>query len=157
MMKKSAGILAYKFENDKLYVFLEHMGGPYWRCKDKGAWSIPKGEFEDEVAIQAAIREFHEETGFLLSEESLSFLASIKQSSNKLVTIFMIETDLDASKIVSNIFPLEWPKGSGNVQEFPEMDRAEWKEIEEAKEYILKGQVKFLEKLQEKLDGGNRL
>ena len=152
MMKHSAGVLVYKKENDELKVLLCHMGGPYWQNIDQGAWSIPKGEFKEEKAIDAAIREFHEETGFCVEQDKLEFLGSKKQSNNKLVTIFCTTQDFDATKATSNTFTKEWPKGSGNIQEFKEMDRAEWLEISEAKKKILKGQVYFLSKLEEKLN-----
>lgn len=152
MMKHSAGVLVYKMEKDGLKVLLCHMGGPYWQNMDQGAWSIPKGEFKGEKAIDAAIREFYEETGFCANQHKLSFLGSKKQSNNKLVTIFDTTQDFDVTKATSNTFTKEWPKGSGNIQEFPEMDRAEWLEIKEAKNKILKGQVYFLSKLEEKLN-----
>ena len=127
------------------------MGGPYWQNIDEGGWSIPKGEFKKEKAIDAAIREFQEETGFHLDKSGITFLKSKKQSNNKLVTIFTAINVLEVTKATSNTFFMEWPKGSGNIQEFPEMDKAEWLNIEEAKYKILKGQVYFLSKLEEKL------
>lgn len=152
MLKHSAGILVYKIENQKLKVLLCHMGGPYWQNVDQGAWSIPKGEFRDEKAINAAVREFGEETGFNIESKKLSFLASKKQFSNKLVIIFDVANDFDTTKAKSNTFSMEWPKGSGNIQEFPEMDKAEWFDINEAKQKILEGQVYFLLKLERKLN-----
>ena len=133
MMKHSAGVLVYKIENQELKVLLCHMGGPYWQEKDIGAWSIPKGEYKKEKAIDAAIREFQEETSFSIQKENLSFLGSKKQSSNKLVTIFSGIEKFDPSQAKSNTFTMEWPKGSGKIQEFPEMNRAEWLPILEAK------------------------
>lgn len=150
-MKRSAGVLAYRIRNSKIEVFLEHMGGPYWQKKEEGAWSIPKGEYTDEQAIEAAIREFREETGFELEKENLDFLASIKQDSQKLVTAFVTCHDFDEKAIKSNMFEMEWPPRSGKKVEFPEMDRAGWFKIEEAKQKILKGQIPFLEKLEEYL------
>lgn len=150
-MKRSAGVLAYRQNEQQVEVFLEHMGGPYWQKKDNGAWSIPKGEYIEERAIEAAIREFKEETGFQLQEEELEFLASIKQDSQKLVTVFTICHDFDASAITSNTFELEWPPKSGKKQLFPEMDKADWFPISEAKTKILKGQIPFLEKLEQTL------
>lgn len=152
MMKHSAGILVYKMDNGVPKVLLCHMGGPYWQHIDQGAWSIPKGEFKNEKAIDAAIREFQEETGFDVDRHILKFLGSKKQSNNKLITIFCVTQDFDTTKAKSNTFTKEWPKGSGNIQEFPEMDRAEWLDIEEAKYKILKGQVYFLEKLEKQLN-----
>ena len=148
MMKHSAGVLVYKIENNQLKVLLCHMGGPYWQNVDIGAWSIPKGKFKKEKAITAATCEFQEETGFNIDQKDLKFLGSKKQSNNKLVTIFSTNHDFDVSKAKSNTFIKEWPKGSGNMREFPEMDKAEWLDIEEAKKKILKGQVFFLERLE---------
>lgn len=150
-MKRSAGILAYRKKGDQIEVFLEHMGGPYWQKKDNGAWSIPKGEYEEERAIDAAIREFKEETGFELEASELTFLSSEKQPNQKLVSIFIVEHDFDAISIKSNIFKIEWPPKSGKWKEFPEMDRAEWFTIDEAKNKVLKGQVIFLNKLEQYL------
>lgn len=150
-MKHSAGILAYKVENEQLKVLLCHMGGPYWQKIDKSGWSIPKGEFKKEKAIDAAVREFKEETGFNIDGNKLEFLGSKKQSNNKLITIFISMCDFDTTKAVSNTFSMEWPKGSGIIQEFPEMNKAEWLNIQEAKLKILKGQVDFLSKLEQKL------
>ncbi len=151
MMKRSSGVLVYKIEKNQLKVLLCHMGGPYWQNIDEGAWSIPKGEKDKEKAIDTAVREFKEETGFTVNPKNLQFLGSKKQSSNKLVTIFYTIGDYDPSKAISNTFSKEWPKGSGNIQQFPEMDRAEWLDIAVAKRKILQGQVYFLTKLESKL------
>ncbi len=145
-MKRSAGILPYKIVNGKVYVYLEHPGGPYWENKD--LWSICKGEYREEKAIDAAIREFAEETGFNLNRTELFFIGSVKlPSTKKLVTIFGVNKDLDVTKMKSNNFTLEWPPGSGNIRQFPEMDKAGWFEIGEAKKKIFKGQEKILDKL----------
>lgn len=145
-MKRSAGILPYKIVNGKVYVYLEHPGGPYWENKD--LWSICKGEYSEEKAIDAAIREFAEETGFNLNKTELFFIGSVKlPSTKKLVTIFGVNKDLDVTKMKSNTFTLEWPPGSGNISQFPEMDKAGWFEIGEAKKKIFKGQEKILDKL----------
>lgn len=151
-MKKSAGILIYHYDDKKLKVLLCHMGGPYWKNIDNGGWSLPKGEVGKEKVIDAAIREFNEETGFLIAKEQLEFLGSKKQSNRKLVIIFSANNDFDTTKAVSNTFKKEYPKGSGNIQEFPEMDQAKWFDIEEAKLKILAGQKYFLEKLQTKMN-----
>jgi len=150
-MKRSAGVLVYRKGEKGIEIFLEHMGGPYWKGKDNGAWSLPKGEYTEETAIEAALREFAEETGYKLKQEELVFLGSNKQSSGKLLTIFMAEHDFDATKIRSNLFELEWPPKSGKIEKFLEMDRAEWFLIEEAKNKILKGQIIFIDKLMEYL------
>lgn len=151
-MKRSAGILVYRKRENKIEVFLEHMGGPYWKEKDSGAWSIPKGEYTEERAIDAALREFTEETGFKLEEKNLTFLSSEKQGSGKLVTVFIAEHDFDETQIKSNLFELEWPPKSGKIESFPEMDKANWFQVEIAKDKILKGQVVFLNKLVEYLN-----
>ena len=151
MMKRSAGILIYRIQNKQIEVLLCHMGGPYWKGIDEGGWSIPKGEMKNEKAIFTAIREFQEETSFQIEKESLSFLGSKKQSSNKLVIVFTASHDYDSTKAYSNTFQIEWPRGSGKMFEFPEMDRAEWISIVEARRKILKGQVYFLSKLEERL------
>lgn len=146
-MKRSAGILPYKIEDGHLKVFLEHPGGPFWKGIDK--WSICKGEYLNEPAILAAIREFKEESGYEINSKDLRFLGSIKQKSGKLVTLFIVNKDLDCLKVKSNTFKREWPIGSGNICEFPEMDEARWFEIEIAKEKILSGQKNFLNKLED--------
>src|SRR5437763_257905 len=122
---QSAGVLMFRRRNS-VEVLLLHPGGPYWQRKDDGAWSIPKGEFaEGESPEIAARREFEEETGFALSGPLLP-LSPIRQRSGKLVHPFAIEGDLDATRVRSNTFTLEWPPGSGVMRDFPEMDRAEW-------------------------------
>jgi predicted NUDIX family NTP pyrophosphohydrolase len=147
MPKTSAGILVYRLREGKLEVFLVHPGGPFWARKDLGAWSIPKGEFtEPEDPLEAAIREFQEETGYDI-EGPFEPLAPRKQPSGKTVHAWAAEGDLDAQKIRSNTFLLEWPKGSGQQKEFPEIDRAEWFEIREARQRILPGQIGFLDDL----------
>lgn len=151
-MKRSAGILVYHYEDKILKVLLCHMGGPYWKDIDNGAWSIPKGEVEKEKVIEAAIREFQEETGFSVQQDKLEFLGSKKQSSRKLVILFSTYNDFDASKAKSNTFKKEWPKGSGEIKDFKEMDKAEWFDIKEAKTKILTGQRYFLKKLENKLE-----
>lgn len=152
MMKHSAGILVYKIEEEPK-VYLTHFGGPYWEGKDLGAWSIPKGEVgEGEPIFETALREFEEETGTkILNPEEMCFLRSVKQSNRKLVTIFTVRQEIDPTTFRSNLFPLEWPPKSGQIQEFPEMDCAAWFTIPEAKQKILKGQQKFLEALEIKL------
>lgn len=146
-MKRSAGILPYKKLNGDLMVYLEHPGGPYWVNKD--LWSICKGEYCCEKALDAAVREFSEETGFEIDKDKLFFIRSVKQkATNKLVIAFGIEQDIDPSKMKSNMFKLEWPPESGIIQEFPEMDEGRWFKIEEAKTKILKGQIKILDKLE---------
>jgi predicted NUDIX family NTP pyrophosphohydrolase len=155
MPKTSAGILLYRLREGTIEVFLVHPGGPFWATKDLGAWSIPKGEFtEPEDPLDAAIREFQEETGFGI-EGPFQPLAPRKQPSGKIVHAWAAEGDLDPRQITSNTFLLEWPKGSGRQKEFPEIDRAEWFEIHEARQRILPGHLGFLDDLSELL--GRRL
>ncbi|PWT78068.1 MAG: NUDIX hydrolase [Bacteroidetes bacterium] len=147
---KSAGILAYKFRASTIEFFLVHPGGPFWKNKDQGAWTIPKGEFTDEEPLVAAIREFFEETGSQVDGEFIS-LQPVKQKSGKLIFAFAIETKVDASKIHSNQFEMEWPPHSGKTQTFPEIDKAAWFELEDAKLKINPAQVGLIEELLTKL------
>ena len=145
--KQSAGLLMYRKRGQSVQVLLVHPGGPFWVKKDLGSWSMPKGEFsEDEDALKAARREFEEETGFLPTGNFIR-VGAIKQPSGKLIHAWAFEGDLDAKKIKSNTFSVEWPPQSGKQQEFPEVDRAEWFTIESAREKIVKGQVEFLDEL----------
>jgi predicted NUDIX family NTP pyrophosphohydrolase len=148
MPKHSAGLLMYR-RREVLEVFLVHPGGPFWAKKDLGAWSLPKGEFTpEEDALAAARREFQEETGFPAAGEFLP-LTPLKQPSGKLIQAWAFEGDCDPGAIKSNTFTLEWPPRSGRIQKFPEIDRAGWFTLEEAKVKIIKGQVGFLEELEE--------
>ena len=152
MQKTSAGILPYRNNSGQLEVLLVHPGGPFWSKKDLGAWSIAKGEYEDEDPFQAALREFREETGHTPTGPFLR-LTQRRQPSGKLVDAWATETDWDPAGLVSNTFTMEWPKGSGKVREFPEVDRAEWFSFPEALRRILPGQRGFLEELFERLTG----
>ena len=148
MKKKSAGILLYRFANGGLEVFLAHPGGPFWKNKDLEAWSIPKGEFEDnEEPLTAALREFEEETGKKLSAKNSFELTPVKQKSGKLIFAWAIEADIDPDKIVSNSFEVEWPPKSGKMQSFPEIDKAGWFSITEAKKKINPAQYALIEEL----------
>lgn len=141
----------YRRRGPLVEVFLVHPGGPFWTRKDLGAWSIPKGEYSpDEDALEAAKREFDEETGFAPRGE-FKELKEIKQSGGKLVKAWAFEGDCDPGAIKSNTFKMEWPPRSGREQEFPEVDRAEWFAIETAREKILKSQVPLLEELEQML------
>lgn len=134
-------------------VLLVHPGGPFWTKKDLGAWSIPKGEYlEDEEPFAAALREFEEETGIVPKGEFIP-LGELCQPGGKLVTVWAFEGDCDPAAITSNLFSMEWPKGSGRVQDFPEIDRGGWFTIDEARRKILTGQAGFLERLIEQLRG----
>lgn len=146
-MKKSAGILIYKKLKDELQVLLVHPGGPFWKNKDAGAWSIPKGEFtDDEEPLAAAKREFKEETGLLVDGKFLP-LTPVKQKSGKLIYAWAAEANLDSSSIKSNLFEMEWPPRSGKTQSFPEIDKACWFTVNEAKEKIVPGQFSFINEL----------
>jgi predicted NUDIX family NTP pyrophosphohydrolase len=148
MARKSAGLLMYRRRQGVVEALLAHPGGPFWAKKDLGAWSIPKGEFDpDEDPLAAAKREFEEETGLSVTGEFIP-LAPIKQSGGKVVHIWAVEGDCDASAIKSNTFMIEWPPRSGRQQEFPEIDRAEWFPLDDAKEKVTKGQRGFIEELQ---------
>ncbi|HYL61019.1 MAG TPA: NUDIX domain-containing protein [Candidatus Methylomirabilis sp.] len=154
MPRKSAGLLLYRTKADNVEVFLVHPGGPLWGKKDEGAWSIPKGEFADsEDGLEAAKREFHEETSFVI-DGRFEPLAPVRQPSGKIVHAWCVEGDLDASAIHSNLFSMEWPPRSGKSQEFPEVDRGDWFELAEARRKILKGQLPLLEQLQRKMQSG---
>jgi len=148
MPKKSAGLLLYRKVCGSMEVFLVHPGGPFWANKDDGAWSIPKGEFDEgEEPLEAAKREFREETG-LVAEGEFQPLKPVRQRSGKIVYSWAVNFDLDAAAVKSNPFSMEWPPGSGRMQEFPEIDRADWFKIELARRKILKGQLGLLDQLE---------
>jgi len=152
-VKKSAGILLYRLLKNKPEFFLVHPGGPFWTNKDAGAWTIPKGEYDiNEEPLAAAIREFSEETGHIISGNFIS-LTPIIQKAGKQVDAWALEGDIDTTNIRSNSFNIEWPPKSGNWKSYPEIDRAEWFDIKTAKEKINPAQVAFLEELIIKLDG----
>ena len=147
--KQSAGILLYRRLQSNLEVFLVHPGGPFWRNKDAGVWTIPKGGFQnDEPALDAAVREFHEETGFAL-RGPFQPLSPIRQKGGKRVYAWATAGDLDPAKLVSNTFELEWPPRSGRNQSFPEVDRGDWFTLHEARQYINPAQIPLLEELEE--------
>ncbi|HXV28867.1 MAG TPA: NUDIX domain-containing protein [Sinorhizobium sp.] len=148
MPKRSAGILLYKYEGDRLQVLLVHPGGPFWSKRDLGAWSIPKGEYEpDEDPEAAARREFLEETGISMTG-ALEFLGEERQKSGKLVAAYAGEGDFDVDRLKSNAFEMEWPPHSGRMQFFAEVDRAGWFTLPEAREKIIPSQRPFLDLLQ---------
>lgn len=143
----SAGILLYRYQGTELQVLLVHLGGPYWMNKDQGAWSIPKGLCEPgEDLVDAARREFEEETGFAIDGNFIS-LGETKQPSGKIIHAWALEGDLDTDNIKSNTFNIEWPRNSGHIQEFPEVDRGAWYKLETARQKIFKGQLPFLDRL----------
>jgi predicted NUDIX family NTP pyrophosphohydrolase len=146
-MKRSAGLLMYRRHNARLEVFLVHPGGPFWAKKDQGAWSVCKGEYaEGEAPLEAAIREFNEETGFTAQGEFLE-LGTVQQSGGKIVSAWAFEGDCDPGDLVSNRCQVEWPPRSGRMIEIPEVDRGGWFSISEASERILKSQAPFLDRL----------
>jgi predicted NUDIX family NTP pyrophosphohydrolase len=153
MPKKSAGILMWKHVDGVLQVLLVHPGGPFWRNKDAGAWSLPKGEFDDtENAHDAARRELLEELGPSVAgavkagNDDLVALGDVKQKSGKIVTAFALQGDFDVAQLASNTFEIEWPPKSGKRQTFPEADRAAWFTLDQAREKILPGQLELLER-----------
>lgn len=148
--RKSAGLLLFRKRPGGVEVLLMHPGGPFWAKKDDGAWSIPKGEFgNDEDPLAAAKREFQEETGFAAAGEFVA-LDPVRQPSGKVVHAWAVRGDADPAAIRSNTFSIEWPKGSGTMREFPEVDRAGWFSLEEARRKILKGQVALLDQFERK-------
>ena len=155
MPKFSAGLLLYRFGGDGVEVLLVHPGGPFWARKDDGAWSIPKGEYiEGEDPWTVAQREFLEELGKAPPDGPRIELASVKQPGGKVVTAFAVRGNLDLNDTFSNTFTLEWPTGSGNVREYPEVDRAGWLPVDEARSKLLKGQLPLLDRLLDALEAG---
>jgi predicted NUDIX family NTP pyrophosphohydrolase len=149
-MTRSAGLLLYRWSADgALEVMLGHMGGPYWSRKDRAAWSIPKGQREQgEDGIEAARREFEEEIGRPPPAGEPVALGEVRQSGGrKIVEAWAIEADIDVAEIDSSPFEMEWPPRSGRLQQFPELDRAAWFEVEAARERIVKAQAGFLDRL----------
>ena len=154
MPRMSAGLLLYRTGADGVEVLIGHPGGPFWARKDEASWSIPKGEYtEDEDPLAAARREFVEEVGLEVPDGPYLALPPVKQSGGKIVTAFAIEADLDVTDSVSNTFEMEWPKGSGKIKEFPEMDRMAWFSVAEAHVKLLKGQRPLLDALRAHLEG----
>jgi predicted NUDIX family NTP pyrophosphohydrolase len=147
MQRKSAGILLYRFKGIFPEVLLVHPGGPFWVKKDLGAWSIPKGEFEEnENPFDAAKRELEEETSIKISGDFIE-LTPVKQKNGKMIFAWAIYHDVDPAIIISNEFEIEWPPKSGNKKSFPEIDKARWFGIGGAKERIVKAQVPLIEEL----------
>jgi predicted NUDIX family NTP pyrophosphohydrolase len=155
-MRQSAGILLYKRRHDALEVFLVHPGGPYWKGREEGAWSIPKGEFTDgEDPLTAARREFGEETGQPVDGDAIA-LEMIRQKGGKLVYAWAVEGDIDASNIISNTFRQEYPYKSGKWITVPEVDKAAWFEIEQARKMMNVAQAGLLDDLLEKIRNEKR-
>ena len=154
MAKSSAGILLHRPGIEATEVLLVHPGGPFWARKDLGAWSIPKGELdEDEDPRACALREFEEETGTRLPEAALDDLGSVKLKSGKQVLAFAVAGDIDAAAVRSNTFELEWPPRSGRRQSFPEIDRAEWFGLDDARAKLNAAQAEFVDRLEALLAG----
>jgi predicted NUDIX family NTP pyrophosphohydrolase len=152
--KRSAGILLYRRSGADTQVLLGHLGGPFWSRRDVGGWSLPKGEYEPaETPEHAARREFEEELGVPVPSGELAELGEARQSGGKLVTIWCLEGDVDPTLVVPGTFEMEWPKGSGRTQSFPELDRVEWFGLTEAHDKVIAGQRVFLDRLAARLDG----
>jgi predicted NUDIX family NTP pyrophosphohydrolase len=148
MPKLSAGLLLYRFYNASVEVLIGHPGGPFWAKKDDGSWSIPKGEYvEGEDPWLAARREFEEELGKPPPDGPRVDFPPLKQPSGKIITAFAVRGDLDLEGTASNTFTIEWPRGSGNVREYPEIDRVDWFSVVEARTKLLKGQRPLLDRL----------
>jgi len=154
MTRLSAGILMYRGSAQALELLLVHPGGPFWAKKDLGAWSIPKGEYDQgEDPLTVARREFEEELGVSPPQSSFLPLGVLLQPSRKVITAFALPGDFDPATLKSNPFELEWPPKTGRMQSFPEIDRAQWFAPGEAREKILPGQSPFIDRLLERLGG----
>ncbi len=156
MTVHSAGILLFRFRNARLEVLLGHPGGPLWAHRDEGTWSMPKGLCRpEETPLAAAQREFHEETGFTAQGRFIP-LGSLRQPSGKIVHAWALQKNVDPSRVVSDTFTLEWPRHSGTIGTWPEIDRAAWFDVAAARVKITRGQAGFLDRLQESLRRGRR-
>lgn len=154
MAALSAGLVLFRRHDDGLQVLLVHPGGPFWARKDLGAWSIPKGEYtDDEDPLAVARREFTEELGSTAPDGPAVVLGEVRQRGGKRVMAWAVEGDLDPTRTTSNEVEMEWPRGSGRRITFPEVDRAEWFDLDEARRRLLDGQLPLLDRLEERLDG----
>lgn len=159
MARTSAGLLLFRRRGPQrgaapVEVLIGHMGGPFWAKKDERGWSVPKGEYTaEEEPLAAALREFAEETGRSAPAGEPFRLGEVKQSGGKTVTCFALEGDFDSARIGGNTFEMEWPPRSGRVQEFPEIDRAAWFDLETARAKLVKGQVRFVDLLADAIGG----
>ncbi|MFI8962822.1 NUDIX domain-containing protein [Streptomyces sp. NPDC053493] len=153
--KRSAGLLLFRRTPDGVTeVLIGHMGGPFWSARDTAAWSIPKGEYDPgETPEAAARREFEEELGLPAPDGAWIDLGEVRQNNGKLVTIWAVEGDLDPEAVVPGTFTMEWPRGSGVLREFPEIDRVGWFPFGQAEPLLVAGQRPFLERLAARLDG----
>lgn len=155
-MKRSAALLVYRHGQDGIQVFLVHPGGPFWAKKDLGAWSIPKGEFDEaEDGLAAAKREFFEEVGQRVDGDFIA-LTPVKQKGGKIVHTWAVKGEVDEAAITSNEFEMEWPPRSGRKARFPEVDRGQWFSIAEARRRLLSSQVPILDELAARLGAGNK-
>jgi predicted NUDIX family NTP pyrophosphohydrolase len=153
--KQSAGILLYRRGPEGVEVLLGHMGGPFWTGRENGAWSVPKGEYDtDEDAEHAAQREFEEELGVPVPTADLIDLGAVRQSGGKVVTVWAAEGELDLNDLVYGTFTMEWPRGSGRLQKFPEIDAVAWFDLATARDKIIAGQRAFLDRLADHLATG---
>jgi predicted NUDIX family NTP pyrophosphohydrolase len=151
---RSAGLLLFQVVDGVLEVLIGHMGGPLWAHKDDRGWSIPKGEYgPDEDPRAAAAREFAEEVGSVAPAGTWIELGEARQPNGKIVTIFALSGSFDPATAVSNLFEMEWPRGSGRIQSFPEIDRVAWLDLPTARAKLLQGQVVFLDRLAAALTG----
>jgi predicted NUDIX family NTP pyrophosphohydrolase len=149
---QSAGLILYRIRDGKLEVLLVHPGGPFWQKRDDGAWSIPKGEIgNNEVGIDVARREFHEELGVPAPDGELAALGAVRQAGGKIVHVWAAPGDVDVTRLTSNTFELEWPPHSGRTQRFPEVDRAAWFDSDAARRKLLPAQHAFIDRLEESL------
>ena len=152
--KLSAGLLPFRRKGGEPEVFLVHPGGPFWAHKDAGAWSVAKGEYEPgDDPLATARREFAEEVGMPAPTGDVEPLGEIKQPSGKRITVFAVEADFDVDEVSSNTFTLEWPRGSGEQQEFPEVDAARWMSLADARVALIAGQHGFLDRLEATIAG----
>ncbi|MEU6658949.1 NUDIX domain-containing protein [Streptomyces sp. NPDC046821] len=148
--KRSAGLLLFRRAPEGVEVLLGHMGGPFWTRREAGAWTVPKGEYEDgEGPWEAARREFREELGLAPPDGVPVPLGSVVQSGGKHVTVWAVESDLDPADVVPGTFTMEWPRGSGRTAEFPELDRVAWLGLDAARSVMVKAQTVFLDRLAE--------
>ncbi|URM92386.1 NUDIX domain-containing protein [Streptomyces sp. MRC013] len=153
-VRRSAGLLVFRTSGGRLEVLVAHMGGPYWAARDAGAWTVPKGEYaQGETALAAARREFTEELGLPVPDGEPVPLGEARQAGGKVVTVWAVEGDLDPELVVPGTFTMEWPRGSGVVRTFPEVDRVEWCAPREAVERLVAGQRVFVERLVEHVRG----
>ncbi len=154
--KRSAGLLLYRWRDGSLEVLLGHPGGPFFARKDDGVWTIPKGEYEaGEEPLAAAYREFTEEIGTAPPDGDPVPLGQTLQSNGKVATVWGLEGDLDVTEIRCNLFDLEWPPKSGRMQQFPELDRASWFDLDTARRKAFASQLPFFERLEQHLSGGS--